>query len=283
MTGEPVVASVGDWWLYPFLETGIMQNALLAGLLVVLATSIIGTWVVLRGMSFLGDALAHGILPGVVVAFLLGINTSVGAFVAGGLMVLLLSLIRRGSPLPEDTSIGVVFVGFLALAVVLISGQTGAYIGDLDRFLFGSIVSIDSNDLLRQAVAALVILVGVGLFHRSLLATTFDPLQARLAGLNPRLSHVALMALLAIAIVASFEAVGNLLVFAFLVAPPATAAMLVRRVPSIMVLAAALGATAVWIGLVAANYYGTAPAATIALVTVGVYLVVVVGRAIKLG
>ena len=281
MISAHVLTTIADWWIEPFTQRGgILQNALIAGLLVVVATSVIGTWVVLRGMSFLGDALAHGVLPGVAAAFLIGVNTSLGAFVAAAAMVALLALIRQHSPLPEDTSIGVVFVGFLALAVVLLSSSSGDYIGDLDRFLFGSIVSIDQNDLVRQSAASILIVAAVVVFYRSFLITTFDPLQARLVGLSPRFAQSALMVLLAIAVVASFEAVGNLLVFAFLVAPPATAALLRKRVPAIMALAVAIGSLSVWVGLVAANYYGTAPAATIALITVGFYLAAVAYRSL---
>ena len=141
-----------------------MRNALYAGLLVVLTTSVVGTWVVLRGMSFLGDALAHGVLPGIAIAFIIGVNTTIGAFVAALVMVFGINLIRNHSPLPEDASIGVLFVGFLALAVVIMSSSSGSYTGDLNRFLFGSITGVDSGDLRRQAIAAVISLAGVTVF-----------------------------------------------------------------------------------------------------------------------
>ena len=147
-----------------------------------------------------------------------------------------INVIRAASPLPEDTSIGVLFVGFLALAVVIMSSSSGSYTGDLNRFLFGSITGVDNADLVRQAIVGVVTLLGVAIFYRSLLVMTFDETQAQLLGLRPRVAHVALLVLLAFSIVASFEAVGNLLVFAFLVAPPAAATLLVRRVPVIMAL-----------------------------------------------
>ena len=108
------------WWIAPFVDSELMRDALLAGILTVVTTSLVGTWVVLRGMSFLGDALAHGVLPGIAIAFIIGVDTSIGALVAAGAMVAGISLIRRHSPLPDDTSIGVLFVGFLALALSLI-------------------------------------------------------------------------------------------------------------------------------------------------------------------
>ncbi len=268
-----------DWWIEPFRDNDFMMNALIAGLLTVVATSVVGTWVVLRGMSFLGDAVAHGILPGVAIAFVVGVNTSLGAFVAAIAMVGGISLIKNHSPLPEDTSIGVFFVGFLALAVVIMSSQSGSYSGDLNRFLFGSITAIDDADLVRQALAAAVSVAGVVVFYRAFLVMTFDETQARLLGLRPRLAHLLLLVLLAVAIVASFETVGNVLVFAFLVAPPATATLLVRRVPAIMATAVGVGALAVVVGLLISFHHDTAAGATMALAAVVMFLVTLVGQA----
>ena len=268
------VTSPGEWWLDPFTSNPFMVKALLGGLLAVAATSVVGTWVVLRGMSFLGDALAHGVLPGIAIAFVVGIDTSIGALLAALAMVGGISLIRSHSPLPDDTSIGVLFVGFLALAVVILSSNSGSYAGDLNGFLFGSILGIDSGDLWRQAAAATLAILGVIVFHRALLVTTFDETQAKLLGLHPRLAHGALLVLVAISIVASFQAVGNLLVFAFLVAPPATATLLVRRVTRVMIVAVLLGAVSVVVGLLISFHHETAPSATMALTAVAIFLAV---------
>ena len=260
------------WWIDPFTSNVFMQRALYAGLLVVLTTSVVGTWVVLRGMSFLGDALAHGVLPGIALAFIVGVDTTIGAFIAAMAMVWGINMIRNHSPLPEDTSIGVLFVGFLALAVAIMSSSSGSYTGDLNRFLFGSITGVDAADLRRQAIAAAISLGGVALFYRAFLVMTFDHAQAEVLGLRPRLAHGVLLVLLAISIIASFEAVGNLLVFAFLIAPPATAVLLVRRVPRIMATAAAIGTVSAVIGLLASYHYDTAAGATMALTTVVLFL-----------
>ena len=269
-----------EWWIDPFTSNVFMRDALLAGLLAVLTTSVVGTWVVLRGMAFLGDALAHGVLPGIAIAFVVGGNTTVGALIAAAVMVAGINLIRAHSPLPEDTAIGILFVGFLALAVVIMSSQSGSYTGDLNRFLFGSITGVSDRDLVRQAVAALVSLCGVAVFYRAFLVMTFSPTQAQLLGLRPRLAHATLLGLVAVSIVASFEAVGNLLVFAFLVAPPATATLLVRRVPLIMVTAAALGSASVVVGLAISYHHDTAAGATMALTTVVVFMLVLTARSI---
>lgn len=270
------------WWIDPFASNIFMRRALYAGLLVVLTTSVVGTWVVLRGMSFLGDALAHGVLPGIAVAFIIGVDTTIGAFVAALAMVWGINVIRNHSPLPEDTSIGVLFVGFLALAVAIMSSSSSSYTGDLNRFLFGSITGVDTADLRRQAIAAAISLAGVTLFYRAFLVMTFDHAQAQVLGLRPRLAHGVLLVLLAISIIASFEAVGNLLVFAFLIAPPATAVLLVRRVPRIMAAAAAIGAVSAVVGLLCSYHYDTAAGATMALATVVVFLGVLTAKALLL-
>jgi ABC-type Mn2+/Zn2+ transport system permease subunit len=265
------------WWIAPFVDSELMRDALLAGLLTVVTTSLVGTWVVLRGMSFLGDALAHGVLPGIAIAFIIGVDTSIGAMVAAGAMVAGIAVIRRHSPLPDDTSIGVLFVGFLALAVVIMSTQRASYTGDLNRFLFGSITGLDSSDVIRQGIAALIALVGVVVLYRAFLVMTFDVSLASMLGLRPGLAQAALLALLAISIVSSFQAVGNLLVFAFLIAPPAAASLIVRRVPMIMVVSVALGALATVIGILVSYHHATAAGATMALVSVIIFFVVLAG------
>lgn len=270
-----------DWWITPFADNPFMRDALWAALLTVLCTSVIGTWVVLRGLSFLGDALAHGVLPGIAIAFVLGGNTTIGALIAALAMVGGVQLIRTASPLPDDASIGVLFVGFLALAVVVMSAQRSSGAGDLTRFLFGSINAIDGGDLRTLMVVTAIVLTSVVVLHRALVVGTFDPTQATLIGFRPRLTHFALLVLLALSIVASFETVGSLLVFAFLIAPPATATLLVRKVPHIMVLAVTVGAASAVVGLLVSYHHATATGATMALVTVIVFLVALAGDAAR--
>lgn len=270
-----------NWWVIPFVESELLRDALLAGFLTVVTTSLVGTWVVLRGMSFLGDALAHGVLPGIAIAFIIGVDTSIGALVAAGVMVGGISLIRRHSPLPDDTSIGVLFVGFLALAVVIMSSQQASYTGDLNRFLFGSITGLDSSDLLRQAIAAAIAFVGVTVFYRAFVVMTFDVTLARMLGLRPGLAQAVLLALLAVSIVASFESVGNLLVFAFLIAPPAAATLLAKRVPVIMALSVLLGIVATYVGILLSYHHGSAAGATMALCSVMLFFVVLAVTSIR--
>jgi ABC-type Mn2+/Zn2+ transport system permease subunit len=271
------------WWIEPFTDNPFLRDALWAALLSVVCTSVIGTWVVLRGLSFLGDALAHGVLPGIAIAFVMGYNTTVGALIAALAMVVGVQLIRSVSPLPDDASIGVLFVGFLALAVVVMSAQSGSGAGDLTRFLFGSINAVDSGDLRTLLVVTVITLAGVIVLHRALLVGTFDVTQARLLGFRPQLTHLALLVLLALAIVASFETVGSLLVFAFLIGPPATASLLVTRVPMVMASAVLIGAVCAVIGLLVSYHHSTATGATMALVTVIVFVLALVVRQLSRG
>jgi len=268
------------WWVDPFVDNEFMRQALWAGLLTVVTTSVVGTWVVLRGLGFLGDALAHGVLPGIAIASIVGFNPSLGALIAAAAMVLGISLVRAHSPLPDDTSIGLLFVGFLAVAVMIMSTPSAARTGDLERFLFGSINAIDSTDLRRQLVVTVIIVAGTVVLYRALVATTFDERLAGTFGFRPTLVRGALLALMALAIVASFETVGNLLVFAFLIAPPATAALLAHRVPSIMITAIVVGAFSAVVGLLISYHHGTGTGATMALCAVTMFLVVMVSTAL---
>lgn len=269
-----------SWWVDPFVANPFMQRALLAAALAVLSTSTAGSWVVLRGLSFLGDALAHGVLPGIAIAFILGGNLTLGALLAALAMMLGISAIRNFSPLRDDAAIGLLFVGMLSLGVVVLSRQSGSYVGELSQLLFGSITGIGNNDLLRSCITASITVGGVLLFHRSFMALTFDETQARLLGMRPRLAHFVLLVLLAVAIVSSLQVVGTLLVFALLVGPPATAWLLVRRVPFMMFTAVLMGWLAALVGILVSYHYDTAAGASVALCSVALFLVVLFGRAL---
>ena len=189
-----------EWLTEPFQYEFILR-ALLAGSLAAIACSLIGTWVVIRGMSFMGDALAHGVLPGIAVAFIIGIDIAIGAFVSAIVMVIGINLVNRASKLSTDTGIGLLFVGMLALGVVIIS-RTRSFSGDLTSFLFGSVLGVKDSDIWLQSVAAIFTLVAVIAFHRLFLALSFNPEKAATLGMRPRLAHIAMLTLIAIAIVA---------------------------------------------------------------------------------
>lgn len=257
-----------------------LRNTLYAGLLTVVASSLIGTWVVLRGMSFMGDALAHGVLPGIAVAYIVGGNLLLGGAVSAALMIGGVSLASARSRLGEDVSIGLLFVGMLAAGVAIIS-KGGAYAGDLTTILFGEPLGVRPEDVRAAGIAAVVTLVATVLLYRPFLVLSFSRVKAQALGLRPGVAHVAMLALIAGVIIASFRTVGTLLVFALLVAPPATAALVARRVPVMMTVAVAVGSLAVVIGLVVSYHAATATGPTIAGLAVLIFFVVLAGVEVR--
>ena len=256
----------------PFAFT-FMRNALAAGLLTVVASSLVGTWVVMRGMAFMGDALAHGVLPGIAIAFLLGGNLLVGGAISAAVMIAGVSLASSRSRLGEDTSIGLLFVGMLAAGVAIIS-KRGAYAGDLTTILFGDPIGVTRGDLRTVAIATLITVVVTILLYRPFLVLSFSRAKAEVLGMRPHLAHLAMLALIATVVISSFRTVGTLLVFAFIVAPPATAALVSRRVPVMMGVAMLVGMLGVFIGLLVSFHFATATAPTIAGLTVLAFFLV---------
>ncbi len=265
-----------DLLLDPFVFE-FMRNGLYAGLLTVVAASLVGTWVVLRGLSFMGDAMAHGVLPGIAVAFLLGGNLLVGAAISAAVMIAGVSLASARSRLGDDVAIGLLFVGMLALGVAIISAR-GAYAGDLTTILFGDPIGVTAGHLRTLLLAATVTIVLTVALYRPFLVLSFSRAKALVLGMHPRLAHLAMLGLIAMVIVTSFRTVGTLLVFAFLIAPPATASLIARRVPVMMLVSILVGAISVLAGLLISFYFGTATAATIAGLTVLLYFVVLTVR-----
>lgn len=257
-----------------------LRNTLYAGLLTVVASSLVGTWVVLRGMSFMGDALAHGVLPGIAVAYILGGNLLLGGAVSAALMIGGVSLASARSRLGEDVSIGLLFVGMLAAGVAIIS-KGGAYAGDLTTILFGEPLGVRAEDVRTAAVAAVVTVVVTVALYRPFLVLSFSRAKAQVLGLRPGLAHVAMLALIAGVIIASFRTVGTLLVFALLVAPPATAALVARRVPVMMAVAVGVGWFSVIAGLIVSFHAGTATGPTIAGLSVLTFFLVLAGVEVR--
>ena len=254
-------------------EPAFMQRALLAGLIAVAATSVIGTWVVIRGLAFLGDALAHGVIPGIALAVLWGTSPVVGALVAALVMSGLVTVVSSRARVRDDTGIGLLFVGMLSLGIVIVS-KSPSFTTEVTTLLFGDVLGVTTADLAGQAVAAGIVLGATALLHRPFLALAFNHDKAITLHMHPGIAQGALLALLAISIVASFQAVGTLLVFGLLVGPPATASLLVSRIPAIMITSVAFGALAVVVGLSLSFHHGTAAGATVAGLTVAQFFVV---------
>lgn len=256
-----------EWTVDPFLDHAFMRQVLLAGMLTVVTTSLVGTWIVLRGLTFMGDAMAHGVLPGIALATVMGGNVLVGAAVSGGVMVAGISWVNRRTRLSGDVGIGLLFVGMLALGVAIVSAS-GAWATDLSTILFGDVLGISRSDVLVSAMTALGTVVAIVVGHRALLALTFSEDKAAALGLRPHVTHVALLVLTAVAVVTSFRTVGTLLVFALLVAPPAAGSLVARQVPAMMLSSVGFGAGAVVVGVLV-SYHGdiaTGPAIAVTAV-----------------
>ncbi|HEX5365710.1 MAG TPA: zinc ABC transporter permease AztB [Acidimicrobiales bacterium] len=269
-------------WFSEAFEPAFMQRALVAGLLAATGAAVVGTWVVLRGLTFLGDALAHGVVPGLALALLWGFSPVVGAFAAALVMSGAVTLVNRRARVREDTGIGLLFVGMLALGVVITS-RSDSFSSDVTTVLFGDVLAVTPGDVRGQLVATAAVVVASVVLYRPFLALAFNVEKAATLGLHPTLTHLVLMALLTTAIVASFRAIGSLLVFGLLIGPPATAGLLVRRVPLIMATAVGLGALAVVAGLALSYHHDTAGGATVAGLAVAEFFVVLAAQELRRG
>ena len=264
-------------WLTDAFEPAFMQRSLVGSLIAVVATSLVGTWVVLRGLAFLGDALAHGVIPGIALAVLWGFSPILGALVAAAAMSALVGVVSNRTGVREDTAIGLLFVGMLSLGVVIVS-QARSFAVEVTALLFGDVLGVSTGDIRSQLLATAIVVATTVLFYRPFLALTFNRDKAQTLGMPPRLAQTFLLALLALSIVASFQAIGTLLVFGLLVGPPATASLMARRVPVIMLTSILLGAVAVVAGLLVSFHYGTAGSATIAGFSVAQFFLVLAVR-----
>ena len=262
---EPILAWLVEPLTYPFMLRGLW-----AALMIGLVVPVLGCYVVLRGMAFYGDALAHIILPGVVVAFLLGWPLAVGALIVGVLAALTIGGISSSTTIREDSAIGVVFAGALALGVVLLSLQR-SYAVDLAHILFGDLLGVSAADLALMAGLSIVALLTVLLFYKEFLVLSFDRVLATTMQLPVRTLNNLLYVLLAVVVVISIQAVGIALVVAMLVTPASAAYLLTRRLGRMMLLASAIGAASGVIGLYASFYLDVASGPAIVLVATAIF------------
>lgn len=263
---------MSDFFFSPFADNEFLRHALWAGILVAIACSIVGTFVVLRGLAFVADALAHGVLPGIATAVLVGLPATLGAAVGTAVMMSGVSIITRRSRLSNDTAIGLLFAGMLALGV-MITSRSRNLTGDLTRILFGDVLGVDMVELRWQVVA--VVLVGAVAWscRRPFLLLCIEPELATTSGFSVRRYEALLMFMVAVAIVSSFQSVGTLLVFGMLLAPASTAALVTRRVGAMTGVAAALGSVSSYGGLLLSYHADLAAGASIVAVAVGIFLV----------
>jgi ABC-type Mn2+/Zn2+ transport system permease subunit len=254
-----------DVFFAPFVTNPFMLRALVGGVIVSVACGIVGTFVVLRGLAFIGDALAHGVLPGIAVALLLGYPGILGAAVGSLAMIGGIGYITRRSHLSNDTAIGLFFVSMLALGVIIVS-RSNSFSGDLVRVLFGELLGITQRDILIQICATVVLALAAVIFHRPFLLLCFSPEQAQVSGFPARLYHWIMLLMIALTVIVSFQTVGTMLVFGMLLAPAATSALFSRRIATMIVTASVMGVVSVYVGLLVSYHLKYAAGASVTLV-----------------
>lgn len=261
----------------PFVQSAFMQRALVAGIVIAIATAVVGTITVLRGMAFLGDALAHGVLPGIAAALLIGIPSVIGALAGAAVMMGGVATISRRTRLSSDVAIGLLFVGMLALGVVIIS-RSSDFAGSLTDILFGEVLGVTWTQIAWQAGVAVLVVALAWLLRRPMLLMAMDPDQARVAGYRVGLIEGVLLGMIAITVVASFVVVGALLVFGMLLAPAGAAALITRRLGSMMIVAAVIGIASTYIGLLLSWHFDLAAGASVVLTAVVIFFVVAIAQ-----
>ena len=261
------------------LQHMFMVRGMAAAVLVGIVCAVVGTYVVLRGMAFMGSALSHSVVPGVAIGYLVGGGARGPLFWWALVTAILASIgigaVSRGSRLKEDTAIGIIFAGMFALGIALIS-TVRSYSVDLVHFLFGNILAVTGDDLIRTSILSLLVIIVVVAFYKELLVVAFDPLLATTLRLPGRALYYLLMILIAVTIVVALQTVGIALLLAMLVTPPATALMLTKRLPVCITVAALIGALSGVVGLYVSYYTGIASGPAIVLVATAVFLAVFV-------
>lgn len=254
---------------YPF-----MQHALIGSLLISITCAVLGVYVVLRRMAFIGDAVSHTTLPGLVIAYLNQWNLLIGAVLAAVTTAIGIGWLSQRQHLREDTAIGIMFTGMFALGIVLIS-TVNSY-RDFSHMLFGNILGVTTADLISMAVVAMLVLGVLALLHKELMLASVDPSHARSIGLNPSGLRYVLLVLLAFAVVAGIQAVGVVLTSALLVTPAATAALLTRRLIPMMIIASAIACLSSVIGLYLSFYMSISSGGAIVLTCTGIFTLIFV-------
>ncbi len=254
------------------LQYGFMQRSLIIAILVGLLCAVVGSYLMVQRLALLGDAIGHSVLPGLAIAFMLGTNIFVGAFIAGVVSTMAIAWIRTRSPIKEDAAMGIVFSAFFALGITLITLIQKDNKIDLNHFLFGNILGVTIEEVRDTAIIAAIVLLVVFLLYKQLLFYTFDPLGAQAAGLPVNLLNFGLMVLIALTIVASMKAVGVILVLSLLITPGATAYLLVKRLHQVMILGAGIGIFSSISGMYLSYFFNLPSGPAIVLVASGLFV-----------
>ena len=260
----------------PF-QYSFMVRALIVSALVGVMCPVIGAYVVTRGRSFMGDALAHSVLPGMVVAFLLGISPFFAAVPAGVVVALLMGTVSRHTGISEDTSIGIVFAGMFALGMVMLSKATSINV-NIEDLLLGQVLGVSQTDVYVSVVLAALVVIGLYIFHRQLVFTTFDEIGASAAGIKTGLVEYILLGFLALVVVIGVQAAGIVLVMAMLITPAATGYLIARRFVGMMFVGAMVGASAAVAGLYLSYYADMPSGPTMALLATALFAIAALYR-----
>lgn len=268
-----------DTLLQPF-QFVFMQKALLISLLVAVPMALLSCFLVLKGWSLMGDAISHSVLPGIVIAYVIGIPLAIGAFMAGMFCAVATGYLKENSRVKEDTIMGVVFSGMFGLGIVLYRKvETNVH---LDHILFGDILGISASDLIQSAIIAAITIVIVVVRRRDLLLNVFDAQHAKAIGLSTRLLHYGLLALISMTIVGALKAVGLILAIAMLVAPGAIAYLLTDRFDAMLAYAVVIAGSSSLLGVYASFFIDSAPAPTIVLIMTIIFIAVFISQSVAI-
>lgn len=261
------------------LQYEFMQRAIIESVLIGITCGLVGAFIMLRRMSLIGDALAHAVLPGVIIGFMIAGKGQaamfIGAVSAGIITSLMIGFVNRNSRIKEDTSIGVMFTGAFAVGILLVSQLKNVHI-DLTSYLFGDILGVSYDDLILSGIITFVVMLSIILFYKQLLVTSFDPTMAAVMGISTALIHYFLMSLLSMTIVASLQSVGLILVVAMLITPAATAYLLTDRLPKMLMLSVFFAVFTALVGLLGSYHFNFASGASMVVFATLVFLITLV-------
>ncbi|WP_442760659.1 metal ABC transporter permease subunit [Enterococcus italicus] len=253
------------------LEFHFLQNALITAIVIGVVSGVVGCFIILRGMSLMGDAISHAVLPGVALSYIFGINFFVGAIVFGVIASIMITYIKGNSIIKGDTAIGITFSSFLALGVILIGVANSST--DLFHILFGNILAVQDSDKWVTITVSAIVLAFVVLFFKELLLTSFDPVMAQAMGINVSFFHYLLMVLLTLVSVTAMQSVGTILIVAMLITPAATAYLYATSLKIMLILSATIGACSSVIGLFIGYSFNVAAGSSIVLTAAAFFVI----------
>ncbi|KRN04629.1 metal ABC transporter permease [Holzapfeliella floricola] len=240
------MSSITDF-LQALSQYDFLQSALLTAIMVGVMSGIIGSFIILRGMSLMGDAISHAVLPGVAIAYMLGVNVLLGASIFGIIAAILIGFVASSTKIKMDTSIGIIFSAFYALGFILISMAESST--NLHHILFGNILAVSDSDIMTTAIVLGLVILFVSIFYKELVITSFDEVYAKTYGLKVQVIHYGLMLMLTLVTVSALQTVGIILVVAMLITPAATAFLWTERLLNLLILSAVMGTVSAMIGL----------------------------------